>query len=191
MERAFLISQARCGSGSVHTRAWRGCERLPASPSHQKVQYEARKTRCQAFHRNPCVKLAPMPAFKTGLLVLVAALSAYSQNSSGTLSGLVKDSSNAAVPNAHVTISNENTGLRRAVETNDDGTFRAPFLPVGSYSVQVQKDGFRSEIQKPFSLKSCRSAASTSHSRWARCPRRSPCRRTRRCSKPRARSRAR
>src|SRR5439155_948557 len=125
--------------------------RLGAHPEHAAV-LEARKRRCQPLRRNPCDTLARMPAFKTGLLVVIGALSAYSQNSSGTLSGLIKDTSNAAVPKAHVTVLNENTGLRRAVETNDDGTFRVPFLPVGIYSVQVQKDRFRSEIQKSVQL---------------------------------------
>ncbi|HTM51205.1 MAG TPA: TonB-dependent receptor [Bryobacteraceae bacterium] len=93
-----------------------------------------------------------MPASKLGLLFLFAALAAHAQNSSGTLSGLVKDTSNAVIPKAQLTIINENTGLRRMVETNEDGTFRVPFLPVGMYSVQVQKDGFRSEIQKSIQL---------------------------------------
>src|SRR5262245_8386100 len=93
-----------------------------------------------------------MYAFRAGLLLLLAACAAWSQNSSGTISGLVKDTSNAAIPKAQITINNENTGLRRIVETNDDGTFRVPFLPVGVYSIQVKKDGFRSEIQKNVQL---------------------------------------
>jgi outer membrane receptor protein involved in Fe transport len=82
----------------------------------------------------------------------LAALAAMAQNTSGTLAGQVTDSSSAAIPKAQVTIVNQETGLRRVVETNDDGAFRVPFLPVGVYSVQARKDGFRSEIQKDVKL---------------------------------------
>ena len=38
-----------------------------------------------------------------------------------------------------VTVKNEQTGLTRTVETNEEGIYRVPFLPVGSYSVRVEK----------------------------------------------------
>src|SRR5262249_9191059 len=41
---------------------------------------------------------------------------------------------------------NTGTGLTRTVTTTDDGTFTAPELPIGLYSVTVEKDGFKSGI---------------------------------------------
>ncbi|MCZ2151461.1 MAG: carboxypeptidase regulatory-like domain-containing protein, partial [Bryobacterales bacterium] len=86
------------------------------------------------------------------LLACLLSLPAAAQNTTGTISGLITDPSKAAVPGAEVTVTNENTGLRRTVKTNEDGVFRIPFLPIGVYSVQAKKEGFRSEIQKDIQL---------------------------------------
>lgn len=75
-----------------------------------------------------------------------------SQNTTGTISGSITDSSNAGVPKAEISILNEETGLRRTATSNEDGSFRVPFLPIGSYTVQVRKEGFRSEVQKNVEL---------------------------------------
>src|SRR5581483_10223076 len=69
------------------------------------------------------------------------------QDTSGTITGIVRDPSNAVLPQAHVTVTNDNTGLSREVETNGEGEYRVPFLPVGTYSVRVQKEGFKSQVQ--------------------------------------------
>jgi hypothetical protein len=76
----------------------------------------------------------------------------WSQNTTGTISGLISDSSRAGIPKAEITVTNENTALRRVVGSNDDGAYRIPFLPIGVYSIQVKKEGFRSEIQKGVEL---------------------------------------
>jgi hypothetical protein len=84
--------------------------------------------------------------------VLATSCLAFSQNTTGAISGHITDPSNAGIPKAEITVVNENTGLRRIVESNDDGSYRLPFLPIGAYSVTVKKDGFRSEIQKGIQL---------------------------------------
>ncbi len=71
----------------------------------------------------------------------------WSQNSTGTISGQITDPSKAGIPKAEITVTNENTALRRTVNSNEDGTYRIPFLPIGAYTVQVKREGFRSEIQ--------------------------------------------
>jgi len=64
----------------------------------------------------------------------------------GTILGSVSDSSGAAVPGAMVTIKNLDTGLTRVVTTSDDGSYAAPELPIGNYSVTVEKAGFKSGV---------------------------------------------
>jgi outer membrane receptor protein involved in Fe transport len=64
----------------------------------------------------------------------------------GTILGSVSDSSGAAVPGATVTIKNLDTGLTRTVSTSDDGFYSAPELPIGNYSVTVEKAGFKSGV---------------------------------------------
>jgi len=60
----------------------------------------------------------------------------------GSLSGLVVDSTDASVPEAKVTLTGP-TGTKTAM-TNDQGNFTFAPLTPGSYSVRVEKAGFRS-----------------------------------------------
>src|SRR5438093_1747247 len=84
-------------------------------------------------------------AAATLLLVTVAAAA---QQNTGTILGLVKDSSGAVVPGASITILNEETSLTRTVTTGENGAFRAPALPVGHYTVRAELAGFRTQAQR-------------------------------------------
>src|SRR5271163_4972530 len=69
---------------------------------------------------------------------------AMAQDVVGRISGTVTDSQGAVVPDAHVTITNEATGVSRPpISTNGAGFYVADALPVGSYSVTVEKNGFK------------------------------------------------
>jgi TonB dependent receptor/Carboxypeptidase regulatory-like domain len=70
-----------------------------------------------------------------------------------SLSGQVTDPSGAAVANAVVTLSNALTGFERRVETDVDGRFALSNIPLQSYALLVQKDGFKSE-HRPLGLRS-------------------------------------
>jgi carboxypeptidase family protein/TonB-dependent receptor-like protein len=76
-------------------------------------------------------------------LALFAGASTSAQTFRGTILGSVTDSSGAAVPGATVTVKNMDTGLVRTVTTSDDGSYAAPELPIGNYSVSVEKAGFK------------------------------------------------
>ena len=87
-----------------------------------------------------------------GLLLVALCAIGSAQNATGTLAGTVRDPSNAVLPSAEVTVTNEDTGLTRKVDTNGEGEYRVPFLPVGSYVVRVQKEGFKSQVQNKVRL---------------------------------------
>src|SRR5579859_2861151 len=76
-------------------------------------------------------------------LAIFAGASTFAQTFRGTILGSVTDSSGAAVPGATVTIKNVDTGLVRTVTSSDDGSYAAPELPIGTYSVSVEKAGFK------------------------------------------------
>src|SRR5467141_2642712 len=76
-------------------------------------------------------------------LTIFAGASTFAQTFRGTILGSVTDSSGAAVPGATVTIKNVDTGLVRTVTTSDDGSYAAPELPIGTYTVSVEKAGFK------------------------------------------------
>ncbi len=56
--------------------------------------------------------------------------------------GQVRDTTNAVVPGATVTITNHETGLKRSARTDDVGRFNFPQLKPGTYSVTVEDQGF-------------------------------------------------
>jgi len=61
----------------------------------------------------------------------------------GSILGVVRDSSQAVVKGAHVTVTNTETNLSQQTVTADDGTYRFLALPVGSYKVNVTTPGFQ------------------------------------------------
>lgn len=62
--------------------------------------------------------------------------------STGALSGAVKDAKGAPIAQARVTLTSPQMQGARIVTTNDAGEWRAPLLPVGNYRVSVDKDGW-------------------------------------------------
>ena len=74
-------------------------------------------------------------------LVLVPVL--YSHSFTGSISGLVTDSSGAVVPQAAITVTDlgKNTNFR--TESNDSGFYLVGQLSPGSYRVSVEKAGFK------------------------------------------------
>jgi len=79
-------------------------------------------------------------------LLLVVAGSATAQTFRGIILGTVTDTSGGTVPGATVTIKNVDTGLTRTLTTSEDGSYSAPELPIGNYSVTVEKQGFKTGL---------------------------------------------
>jgi hypothetical protein len=61
----------------------------------------------------------------------------------GTITGTITDSSGALVPGAKVTVKNSSIGLTQNATTGADGLYSFLYLPVGTYSVVIEKPGFR------------------------------------------------
>ena len=58
-------------------------------------------------------------------------VTAMAQNVTGTIVGTVIDSAGGAVPSARVIVTNDQTGQRRELMTDQQGGYVANFLPVG------------------------------------------------------------
>ena len=65
-----------------------------------------------------------------------------SQAINGSIRGRVTDQVNAPIAQVGVSIENTRTGLSKSAETGDDGYYVFPNLPLGSYTVTLQKEGF-------------------------------------------------
>ena len=63
----------------------------------------------------------------------------------GTIVGTVTDSSGAAVVGVLVTVKDQDTNLQVKAVSSANGSYQAPNLPIGSYSVTFSKDGFKTE----------------------------------------------
>src|SRR5467141_1149124 len=77
------------------------------------------------------------------VLVLVAPIPAAAQRITGTLRGQVFDPTGAAVPNAQVTATNQETGVSVKITTTSAGTYSFPSLIPGLYKVSVEAKGFK------------------------------------------------
>src|SRR5579864_7923205 len=63
---------------------------------------------------------------------------------SGSISGLVTDSSGAVISGASVVATNTQTGVKTTVTTDAKGFYSLPVLAVGTYDLQVSQIGFKS-----------------------------------------------
>jgi len=79
-------------------------------------------------------------------LIALCVSSASAQTFRGTILGTVTDTSGAAILNAKVTARNVDTGVERTTETNGDGSYLIPELPIGNYKVTIAQSGFQSAV---------------------------------------------
>jgi hypothetical protein len=68
---------------------------------------------------------------------------ALAQGSGGSVSGTVKDMTGAVVPVADVSIRNIATGVQQSTQTNSDGFYAFPAVPVGQYELDISRPGFK------------------------------------------------
>ena len=81
------------------------------------------------------------------LLATVSALPAHSQSATGSIEGIVLDSSGAVLPGVTVTAVHRDTGASRSTVSDESGLFRLPLLPVGTYEVTAELGGFNTRKQ--------------------------------------------
>lgn len=85
--------------------------------------------------------------------LLVAGVSrAHAQADQGAITGLVSDSSGAALANAQVTLTNTETGLTLKTQTDSSGNYVFSPLKIGTYQVQAAAPGFSPTLQENIQL---------------------------------------
>ncbi|HTG60517.1 MAG TPA: TonB-dependent receptor [Terriglobia bacterium] len=99
---------------------------------------------------------------RTGCILLLAcgicALSAPAlpQQSLGSITGTVTDSTGAVVPNATVKAHNSATGLDRSTASNRAGSYEFFGLPIGTYAVSFTKENFKTETHSEITVEANR-----------------------------------
>lgn len=88
------------------------------------------------------------------LFALVALLpaAAAAQEARGTIQGRVVDTSGGAIPGATVDVANLATGVVTPTTTNEEGSYRMPFLNPGRYRVTVALEGFSKFVSNEIEL---------------------------------------
>ena len=71
---------------------------------------------------------------------------------SGTMSGYVTDNSGALVPDANLTATIEGRGTTFSAKTNAEGFYIFTALEPATYTLSVEKEGFKHYFQKGLSL---------------------------------------
>jgi len=82
------------------------------------------------------------------LSFLAVSRSGFAQSSNGQITGLVTDSSGAAVAGASITATNNATGVAYSSTTNGSGVYVLPQLVPGPYRVLLSQQGFAT-VERP------------------------------------------
>ena len=92
------------------------------------------------------------------LILLLVSAPVFAQNSRGSITGQVTDTSGAIVPGASVTVTNTDTGDVVHVTSTGQGFYTAPLLQPGPYQVSVMAKGFRDFVQSGIQLQTQQNA---------------------------------
>jgi len=79
---------------------------------------------------------------------LVSGVVLFAQVGTGTISGTVTDISGGILAGSTISIRNTQTGVMTSVTANDQGRYVAPDLIPGTFDVQAEMKGFKTQIHK-------------------------------------------
>ena len=85
-------------------------------------------------------------------MALAAALPLAAQITRGSISGLVVDSSGSVIPAAAITLTETATNVRTTAKSEPDGLFLVAGILPGTYSVQVEAQGFKTLVKTNLNL---------------------------------------
>jgi hypothetical protein len=88
-----------------------------------------------------------VPILTLLILIVTSAATAMGQQVTAAILGNVADPNGAPVANAKVTAKDEARGTVWTTETNSEGAFNLPRVPVGNYEVRVEAQGFRTAVR--------------------------------------------
>jgi hypothetical protein len=77
---------------------------------------------------------------------------AYGQAGTGEIVGTVRDATGAVLPTVKLTLTQTSSGGLRELTTSSDGTYVAPSLPIGAYSIKAELANFKTQIREGITL---------------------------------------
>jgi TonB family protein len=124
--------------------------RLPAPAMARPSSLESRLRAVldPGLRRGPVSRLIASLAVCAALLALVPLASLRLLGQAGALSGGVYDFSGGAVPEARITVVNNDTGFSQTIASGPDGAFSFSQLAAGRYQVKVTRPGFAAYLRE-------------------------------------------
>ena len=80
------------------------------------------------------------------LLLVFGQVPLHAQYDSGSLVGVIQDSSGAVIPGATVTVANKSTGALFTTTSGGAGEYEAPSLHTGTYKITAERSGFNTAV---------------------------------------------
>jgi hypothetical protein len=88
----------------------------------------------------------------TVLICLVSVCSVFGQSFNGSISGVVRDPSQALIPGVTITVTNTQTGVVATRISNESGAYNVPSLIPGVYKVTADLPGFTQAVYNEVQL---------------------------------------
>src|SRR5437763_16616342 len=104
--------------------------------------------------RSGIVKLVTLIVFAG-----VGSVHVCAQTGSGSITGVVRDATQSAVPAASVRITNTESGVALAATTNDEGLYRVNSVGPGTYRVEASAPGFDTTVRTDVVLTTAQTVA--------------------------------
>ena len=86
--------------------------------------------------------------FCANLVILCLSIAGFAQTVEGVITGRVEDTSGARIPGVAVTLSSRALQGDKSVVSDENGGYRFPGLPPGTYSVKYELAGFSTLIRE-------------------------------------------
>lgn len=94
------------------------------------------------------VKKSFLIAFYISIFAIAFSGVAHAQGTTSRVTGIVTDTSGAAVAGATVTLTNEGTGNSSSAQTGEGGSYTFDLIQPGKYQITVEKAGFKRVVSK-------------------------------------------
>jgi len=86
------------------------------------------------------------------ICLLLSASMMFAQSDRGTITGTVSDPTNAVIPGANITATNQQTGAKYETISTETGNYTLVQLPSGVYQLSVELPGFKKYVRQGMTI---------------------------------------
>ncbi|MFL6447508.1 MAG: carboxypeptidase-like regulatory domain-containing protein [Bryobacteraceae bacterium] len=86
------------------------------------------------------------------LFAVLIVSTCLAQQPTAQITGIITDASGAVIPEARISATNINTGVEAVTQSNESGNYVFSNVPIGTYKLSVQKQGFSTVERQDIAL---------------------------------------